>query len=299
MGQSCPADAPIVELPATLRDSVRRLWAAFRTDDDRWADLAREVPGGFAGMMLEGGLVVFLVDTTQRDAALAARGALQGREPKRVRVRKARWDFAQLIDWYHYLNLSAWSDSGEVQSDIDEEHNRISYGVMGESGRRRLERVLAQLRPPPPCFLVAIEVVGPPPEKAVSRVPARLGSDTTRIILPDTVSRGREFPMTVPTFGGGCIRELAPTDVSDRLLHLCTRREQLLNALVDVPHFPVPDWPSQALLVAIGIETDFLVSNLEAHVIGCVHIGFYPQKPAVQCLRSGEVLHGVDDRVHT
>jgi len=217
VGQSCPADAPIVELPAILRDSVRRLWAAFRTDDDRWADLAREVPGGFAGMMLEGGLVVFLVDTTQRDAALAAlaaRGALQGREPKRVRVRKARWDFAQLIDWYHYLNLSAWSDSGEVQSDIDEEHNRISYGVMGASGRRRLERVLAQLRPPPPCFLVAIEVVGPPPEKAVSRVPARLGSDTTRIILPDTVSRGREFPMTVPTFGGGCIRELAPTDVS-------------------------------------------------------------------------------------
>ena len=216
LDRSCPADPPAIEVPAALRDSVRRLWADFRTDDDRWADLAR-VPGGFAGMMLEGGLVVFLVDTTQRDAALAAlgaRGALQGREPKRVRVRKARWDFAQLIDWYHYLNLSAWSDSGNVQSDIDEEHNRISYGVMGESGRRRLERVLAQLRPPPPCLLVAIEVVGPPPEKAVSRVPARLGSDTTRIILPDTVSRGREFPMTVPTFGGGCIRELAPTDVS-------------------------------------------------------------------------------------
>src|SRR5438552_14787759 len=163
LGQSCPADAPAVEVPVTLRDSVRGLGASFRDDDDRWADLAREVPGGFAGMMLEGGLVVFLVDTTQRDAALAAlaaRGGLEGRDPKRVRVRKARWDFSQLIDWYHYLNLSAWSDSGEVQRDIDEAHNRITYGVMGESGRRRLERGLARLRAPPPCFLVAGESVG-------------------------------------------------------------------------------------------------------------------------------------------
>ena len=208
----------MVEVPVTLRDSVRGLWASFRDDDDRWADLAREVPGGFAGMMLEGGLVVFLVDTTQRDAALgalAARGALGGRDPRRVRVRKARWDFSQLIDWYHYLNLHVWHDR-VVESDIDEEHNRITYGVMGEAARRQLDRQLAALRPPPPCFLVAIEVVGPPPEKAVTRVPARLASnrDTARVILPDTVPRGSEFPMTVWTFGGGCIREAADSRVS-------------------------------------------------------------------------------------
>src|SRR5439155_17869761 len=107
--------APAVEVPVTLRDSVRGLGASLRDDDDRWAELAREVPGGFAGMMLEGGLVVFLVDTTQRDAALAAlaaRGGLEGRDPKRVRVRKVRWNFAQLYDWYRYLNLHVWSDSG-------------------------------------------------------------------------------------------------------------------------------------------------------------------------------------------
>src|SRR2546429_1392834 len=222
LGQSCPADAPAVEVPVTLRDSVRGLWASFRDDDDRWADLAREVPGGFAGMMLEGGLVVFLVDTTQRDAALAAlaaRRGLEGRDPKRVRVRKVRWNFAQLYDWYRYLNLHVWSDSGVVTSDIDEAENRITYGVMGESGRRRLERRLAALRPRLPCFLVAVEVVGPPPEKAVARVPARLGSDTTRTILPDTVRRGSEFTMTVWTFGGGCIRELAPSAVSGHGLY--------------------------------------------------------------------------------
>ena len=114
--------------------------------------------------MLEGGLVVFLVDTTQRDAALAAlaaRGGLEGMDPKRVRVRKVRWNFAQLYDWYRYLGLHVWSASGLVTSDIDEAHNSITYGVKDESGRRRLERLLAELRPPPPCFLVAIEVVGP------------------------------------------------------------------------------------------------------------------------------------------
>jgi len=113
--------------------------------------------------MLEGGLVVFLVDTTQRDAALAAlaaRGGLEGMDPKRVRVRKVRWNFAQLYDWYRYLGLHVLSASGLVTSDIDEAQNSITYGVKDESGRRRLERLLAELRPPPPCFLVAIEVVG-------------------------------------------------------------------------------------------------------------------------------------------
>src|SRR5947208_477356 len=218
LGRSCPADAPVVDVPAAALDSLGlSIPAPAVTPDDRWAALAREVPGGFAGMMLEGGLVVFLVDTTQRDAALAAlaaRRGLEGRDPKRVRVRKVRWNFAQLYDWYRYLNLHVWSDSGVVTSDIDEAENRITYGVMGESGRRRLERRLAALRPRLPCFLVAVEVVGPPPEKAVARVTARLGSDTTRIILPDTVRRGSEFTVTVWTFGGGCIRELAPSAVS-------------------------------------------------------------------------------------
>jgi hypothetical protein len=203
-----------------MRDSLERSAPASRaTIDDRWAEAARELPGGFAGMILEGGLVVFLVDTTQRDtvlAALAARGALKGRDLRRVRVRKARWDFAQLYDWYRYLGLHVWSDSGVVTSDLDEGANRITYGVMGESARRRVERRLAELRPPPPCFLVAVEVVGPTPEKAVARVPARLASnrDTARLILPDTALRGSEFPLTVWTFGGGCIRETADSKVS-------------------------------------------------------------------------------------
>lgn len=247
-GQPCPADAPVVDLPAGVRDSVRRLEVGHRSGDDRLAELAREVPGGFAGMMLDGDLVVFLVDTTQRDAALAAlaaRGALDGRDPKQVRVRKARWDFAQLFDWYQYLNLHMWRVSGVVTSDIDDAANRITYGVMGESGRRRAERRLAELRPPPPCFLVTLDVVGPPPEKATTRVPARLvsGRDTAQVTLPDTVRRGSEFSMKVTTFAGGCIREGAGSDVSVHglraritLYHLRRRLSAVCTS--DEIHFP-------------------------------------------------------------
>src|SRR2546428_13207968 len=149
LGSSCPADARGVELPAARRDSLGGLVPESRaTSDDRWAEAARELPGGFAGKILEGGLVVFLVDTTQRDAALAAlaaRGGLEGMDPKRVRVRKVRWNFAQLYDWYRYLGLHVWSDSDLVTSDIDEAQNSITYGVRDESGRRRLERADAPL----------------------------------------------------------------------------------------------------------------------------------------------------------
>lgn len=37
--------------------------------------------------------------------------------------------------------------------------------------------------------------------------------DTTRIVAPDTVSRGQVFEVRFLTFGGGCTREIARTDV--------------------------------------------------------------------------------------
>src|SRR5438105_8488100 len=132
LGRSCPADAPAVELPAAQRDSLGGPVPESRaTIDDRWAEAARELPGGFAGKMLEGGLVVFLVDTTQRDAALAAlaaRGGLEGRDPKRVRVRKVRWNFAQLYDWYRYFGVHVRRAAGLVPSDIDVARSRMTRG---------------------------------------------------------------------------------------------------------------------------------------------------------------------------
>src|SRR3989442_4761002 len=69
LGSACPAHAPAVELPAALRDSLRGAGTESRaTIHDRWAEAARELPGGIAGELLAGGLVVFLVDTDPRDA---------------------------------------------------------------------------------------------------------------------------------------------------------------------------------------------------------------------------------------
>jgi hypothetical protein len=37
--------------------------------------------------------------------------------------------------------------------------------------------------------------------------------DTTRVVVPDTVTRGVPFTVSFMTFGGGCTREVARTDV--------------------------------------------------------------------------------------
>ena len=160
--QACPPDAPGPSVPAAIRESLAPFPQGRQaTIDDRWAQTAREIPGGFAGIILEGGPVVFLVDTTKRDSALAAliaRHAIPGRHPERARVRKARWDFAQLHEWYEYLNGHLTGDSGFAMSDIDEGNNRLTYGVGDEAARRRFEDALARLNPP--CGLVVVEVTG-------------------------------------------------------------------------------------------------------------------------------------------
>lgn len=46
-------------------------------------------------------------------------------------------------------------------------------------------------------------------------VPARIifSGDTARIAAPDLAARGASFEVSVPTFGGGCTRRIARTDV--------------------------------------------------------------------------------------
>lgn len=161
LDKGCPLDAPTVSVPAAVRDSLPGgvFWS---TTKERWAQLARDVPGGFGGIVSEGGVpVIYLVDTarhTEAVAALVAGGVLlKAGEP---RVRRARWDFAQLYDWYRYLTLHFEFPGGNVVAwGIDEGQNRLYFGVLDEPARRRFERALARLHLP--CFLVAVEVTGP------------------------------------------------------------------------------------------------------------------------------------------
>ena len=170
----CPADAPVRFAPPRLPPAPGR----FRTRDDHDAELARRVPGGYGGLYVEyepplqrDGAIrtetrrafVFLVDTTQREAALRALSstAEPGQFPLNVvgaQTRPARWSFAELYDWYGVL-LSAAVRDGVVTTDIDERENRLVFGVEDALGRQRLEQQLARLDLP--CFLIGIRVTSP------------------------------------------------------------------------------------------------------------------------------------------
>jgi hypothetical protein len=96
--------------------------------DDRWATIAQTVPG-FAGWFWDGTtLVLMLVDTAQRDAAVAALAEdLRGRYVRRVLVRKAEFDFIQLRRWK--LLVPFFADSQITTLGPDVVRNRVLVGV--------------------------------------------------------------------------------------------------------------------------------------------------------------------------
>jgi len=125
--------------------------------DDHWADLATTVPGGFAGVFYDSAHtpILLLTDPTQ---AVAAKEALTGKLGFPVRqatVRRARWDFAQLVDWFTYLHPRL---GVPVTGDKDEALNRVRFSVTSVELRDRVVRALAQL--PLPCDLVVVDLNG-------------------------------------------------------------------------------------------------------------------------------------------
>jgi len=125
--------------------------------DDRWADLATTVPGGFAGTLYDSAHTPVLMLTRPAEAA-AAKRALAGKLQfplQQATVRQARWDFAQLVDWFNYLfpRLGV-----PVTADKDEALNRIRFSVTSVELRDRVVSALAQL--PVPCDLVVVDLNG-------------------------------------------------------------------------------------------------------------------------------------------
>jgi len=160
IGKRCSADAPAVSLPDSVRGSLGAPREAVRDDDARWAQFARRIPGGWGGFLLDRGVpTIYLVDTARRSEAIAEinRHGLDGRTlGSKVSVRKGRWDFAQLYDWYRFLTPRL-ATPGIVSTDIDEGANRLLYGVATTQDVQELDRRLTSLDVP--CFLVAIQVV--------------------------------------------------------------------------------------------------------------------------------------------
>ena len=174
LSQACPPDAPIRLAPVRPPPPAGR----FHPRDAQTAALSREAPGGFGGLFIDYDppsapgaerrlearhVVVFLVDTTQREAALRALESPThpDRLPLNVvgaRIRPARWSFAELYDWYGVL-VNVLARDGIVGTGIDVKHNRIHFGVENAAARQRLELQLAHLDLP--CFLVGVRIERP------------------------------------------------------------------------------------------------------------------------------------------
>jgi hypothetical protein len=164
LGRICFPNAPAPSLPAVARDSLPT-HVGREDEDDRWARIARDVPGGFGGYFLRGPggpAVIYLREPKRKAEALTALnarpfgGSTIGND---VLVERGRWDYVQLHEWYRYLTARL-EEPGLVSTDLDAARNRITIGVVDAAARRRLEARLTALGVP--CFLVAIEV-GPRP----------------------------------------------------------------------------------------------------------------------------------------
>ena len=149
------------EGPATsLPDSLARTLPP-RTGrmipDDRWADLATAVPGGFAGVFYDSAHtpILMLSEPAQASAAKQALAGKIGFPLQQATVRQARWNFAQLVDWFNYVfpRLGV-----PVTADKDEVLNRIRFSVTSVELR---DRVIAALdRLPLPCDLIVVDLNG-------------------------------------------------------------------------------------------------------------------------------------------
>jgi hypothetical protein len=160
----CPASVAGIDLPAAVRDSIRALIPTNYLDG-QLAAVARRVPGGFAGAWIGPGgrFTIGLVDTTQREAAVAALHTdplMPWPVPLDAAAVPARWNFAQLVEWDLYLTSALGHEPDLVGIDRDELANRVVYGVRTVAGRDRMIQALRAAGAP--CGLILIKAEQPP-----------------------------------------------------------------------------------------------------------------------------------------
>jgi hypothetical protein len=180
LAAECGADQPARGLSAAQRDTLAaRLGTTVGASPplEFRAQLARDLPGGFAGVFKDGTterFIVLFVDPAAGRAALpelarrlnadllgqchGACGDVPHIDLRRAEVRPARWDYAQLHDWYRLREPALWAPPGVGTVGIGEARNRIFVGVEDEAARQRAEAHYAGLGLP--CGLLHVEVVG-------------------------------------------------------------------------------------------------------------------------------------------
>jgi hypothetical protein len=152
-----PATSVPAELAAAIPPRTGKM-----VPDDRWADLAATVPGGFAGFFLRNGQpVIQLARPAEEAEAKAALAPLYPHFPVAgASVQHARWDFAQLVDWFNYLSgeTPLWSHN-VTSGDKDELLNRLVFGVADSASLVQVQVMLESL--PVPCRLVVLRIQPP------------------------------------------------------------------------------------------------------------------------------------------
>jgi len=105
--------------------------------------------------------MIALVDTTRKvdaENALVADGILNREQAQTASAREVRWTFAQLYDWYQYLNLHIELGKDVTATGIDEGENRIYYSARNLKELQALNRILLRLHVP--CLLVWADTLG-------------------------------------------------------------------------------------------------------------------------------------------
>jgi hypothetical protein len=151
VGKTCTDAAPGVSVPAARRVAYTH------GSDDTWAALARTVPGGFGGLLVNhGAMTMYIVDTTK--FAAAANAVAAAGYPQPTAFLRGRWDFGRMFDWAGVI----WAAMPPISSfsffDIDEATNRLAFGAADSSGLAALDKAFASMDLP--CRLVWIRIQG-------------------------------------------------------------------------------------------------------------------------------------------
>jgi hypothetical protein len=130
---------------------------SFQSLDEEFVYLARErIPGGFGGWFYDehGRLTVWLVDPSQRDAALSALTPILTNRTPQIRASSleagiqflyGEYDFVQLKEWQEQINSVAWTIPDIVSTAVDEGRNRVLVRVESATGEQDIERTLNEL----------------------------------------------------------------------------------------------------------------------------------------------------------
>ncbi len=172
LGGGCDSATDLADSAPTAKDALvgaaKPEPADLRTLDERFAEIAEQVPG-FGGFFFDesGQLAVYLKDAQQHSRAMAAISNIVGAErvaQSQTRVLQADYDFLQLKTWKAQV-LDLAHLPGVTLFDVDESKNRVRIGVSDPGVVDRVTKALDNLKVPQGAVIV--EVTGPVNNAAV------------------------------------------------------------------------------------------------------------------------------------